>query len=254
MPKKKLDWEHVRSLLRYTTVEFLMLSVIVCIWVVCYSLTLDVKLPTDDVETLYGLLFAAASMAFFVISLLIGILAIFGWQSIKEVIFDRIELGIQNRLEDLSTEYRGQNLTALGFMMAELSLDPDSLKPLSEDRLEYAILYCRRAYEVLEKTLGPSRLLAMNNLAYYLTVRGRGSDIGLVLHLAKELRREGDRLGKSHFLLTYCGAILRYSNDSGEREEVRKLLENLLQENLPAKQKKEAQAYLASLSVGATTP
>lgn len=251
---RKWDMVRVRELVRYATTELLLLSSIVLVWVICYQVTLGMELPTDDIDTLIALLFGAASVAFFVISLLIGILAIFGWQSIKETIADKVRLETSAKLDELRTELRGRNYTTLGFLMAELSLDRDTLKPVSPDRLEYAIDYCREAYETLEKVPGLARMAALNNFAYYLTVRGKRSDGGLVMRLVQELRLEGERQSKTHWILTFCGAVLCYSDDQQQKTEVKKILEDLLKENLPEKQKKEAEIYLASLSSQGTHP
>lgn len=237
---------NTHSRIRSTLVVVLLLSAILTMWTISVLAVTSTELPTQDLGDLASLLFGAASVAMFLLSFFIGVLAIFGWQSLREAIKERVDAAVTKELERVSREIRARHLTGLGFMIGELSHELNSLEPTNKERIEYSVELCRTAYDELAKLNGKDLLLAQNNLVFYSSIRNKKSDAGFILDLARDLRRKSTPLGRTDFLLSYCRAVICYSTDSQEKEEVRAILEEFEKSSIPDSQKKEARLYLAS--------
>ncbi len=234
----------------------LLLSLIALTWIIAVWIVTKAELPANaSLGDLSSLLFGAASVALFILSFFVAILAIFGWQSLQSTINDRVDQKVSGQIKEIyaliehfQSELTGRQLSGLGFMIGELSHDLRVLDPTDPYRLEHSIQLCRQGYDKLKDSGARSGLLlmALNNLVFYLCVRKGKKDREFVLTNARELRKAGEELDRPYLLLTYCRAILCYSSEPAERKEAETIAEELANSPIPENQKNEARLYLAS--------
>jgi hypothetical protein len=202
-----------------------------------------------------AILFGTGTIALVFVTLFAGVVAIFGWQKLEANVKRDVEDGIRKRLEKLDTLMRGRVISMLGFAIGELSSEPDQLDATRRDHLAEAVIHCRDGYNLLKKSGDrPAMLMGLNCLVYYASILGDPSQGRYLLEKARTLREAGDEFGIPAWLLTYCRAVLRYSNDPREKEEARAIAGGLLSANLTDQQQKEAKFYLDSLSPRTDTP
>jgi hypothetical protein len=183
-----------------------------------------------------------------VLTLLVGGLALFGWDKLEKIIRRDVEESLRERISTLETLMEGRVISMLGFAIGELSSEPDRLDATNRDRISEAVQHCERGYELL-KQAGERRpmLMGLNNLVYYSSIYGDMSKGRYLLQQARALRQAGDELGRPRLLLTYCRAVLRYSTDEKERAEAQSIASAVLAGALTDQERKEAKFYLASL-------
>ena len=202
-----------------------------------------------------AILFGTGTIALVFVTLFAGIVAIFGWQKLEATVKRDVEDGVRERLEKLDTLMRGRIISMLGFAIGELSSEPDQLDATRRDHLAEAVIHCRDGYSLLKKSGDrAAMLMGLNCLVYYASILGDPSQGRYLLEKARTLREAGDEFGIPAWLLTYCRAVLRYSNDPKEKEEARAIASGLLSTNLTEQQQKEAKFYLASLSPRSGSP
>ena len=232
--------------LQFSAAEVLLLVIISLTWIIPIGILqfFDVKHNNDFSDLLFG----AASVALFMLSFLVAILGIFGWQNIQEIIKDRVQIAVRNETERMSSEIRARHLNGLGFMIGEQCHGWNALEPTNEEHLEHAIDLCRSAYNEIAKIQSADPILPLliqNNFIFYSTLRRRTEDGDLLLEKARDLRRKCESLNRDDFLLTYCRVVTCYSEDPAERGSVRKILEGLKSRvDLPSPQRREAVLYL----------
>lgn len=230
--------------------------------------------------------FGAASVALFAFSIFFGVLAVVGWQAIERTIeravsksFDistrvveeatdkvsvatneklaslerelrnkiqLLESDLRTKIENLQDESRGRVFSGLGYMLGEMSIGQDPLRPQNKEKLENAVELCREGYELLKKVGGPAEFNGLNNLVYYSSAYGKDIDRDFFLEKARSLKEAGKMHNASNLLLTACRAILQYDTKPEEVQEARAILTYLVEAPGPDKQKKEAKLYLAS--------
>lgn len=205
----------------------------------------ETPLPSLAAGDQADLLFGAASLALFIFSIVIAILAVFGWQTIEGKIEERVERQLNSRLDRLEREMRGRVWSALGFMIGELSTKTGSLIPVDRDRLAQAIELCQAGYKELYGLGGAAEFMGLNNLVHYLCVEGDGSRRDFVLESARILKKRGQERERHWLQLTYCRAVLTFSEDASERTAAKALLEALVKSGkLKEYEKKEAKSYI----------
>jgi len=240
---------------------FLTISLIVLIWSLAFYALAHSRLGSfANVGEIATLLFGAASVALAVFSILIGVLAFFGWQAIERQIRDRvsasthsIELHTNKKIADLENELRGRAYSTLGYMIGEMNIEPGSLIPKDRERLEESVTNCRLGHELLQKVGGPMEYMGLNNLVFYSCAYGDNSNPALLLTQARKLKsaaQEHSGPGASNVLLTACRAILQYGTDPQEIKEAQDTLSRLASSRLPERLKSEARLYL-TISPGA---
>ena len=126
------------------------------------------------------------------------------------------------RIEVLRREMLARNNLTIGLLLGELSLRSDDVGDGNSDLLELSLEHCRVAYEQV-KRLGLFEFTALNNLIFFLSARGHEADKEFVLSKARKLREVGEEYGFAPYLMTYCRAVLRYSDDPDELREVREI-------------------------------
>jgi hypothetical protein len=241
--------------------QYLYLTLIFFIWCLSFFLiTQSHPAPIGDIGDIATLLFGAVSIALFLFSLLIGVLAIFGFQAIERYIRERVgisvtaaEIATNKKLKTLEYELRGRVDSALGYMLGEMGLEPGALTPEDPERLgrlEEAVAHCKQGYELLKEVGGPAEFTGLNNLIFYSCVYGKGVNRDFLLARARDLRREAQKhvgQGASNVILTACRAILQYGSDAQEIRDARATLTALISPAnsiLPERLKKEAKLYL----------
>ncbi len=206
---------------------------------------------TDQGAILEGV----ATIALVFVTLIVGVLAIFGWQQLTATVRREVEEDIRERIDRLELLMRGRVISMLGFAIGELSSEPDQMEPVHRDRLAEAVIHCRDGYQLLKKAGDrPAMLMGLNCYVYYGSIHGDPGKGRYLLEKARVLRDAGDEFGIPAWLLTYCRAVLRYGNDAKEREEARAIATGLLSANLTEQQQKEARFYSASLAARSPAP
>jgi len=213
-------------------------------WVGSFYLVRYSKINYENKEELSTLLFGASSLALVVFSLFIAISAIFGWQAIKEIIRDKVEAAMNAKTKALEYEIKGRTLSILGYMLGEMSLDPN-LRVQDWERLKEANQFCQMGYDYLSQVGGPSEFMALNNLVYYSSLEDDQSRSEFLVEKARLLKKRGQKYNAMNLLLTGCGVMLRFGTDEKERNQARRTIEAIVSKGeLSAKQRKEAKYYL----------
>jgi hypothetical protein len=227
----------------------LMLSVIVLAWVVSIDVAKTGLAPLSKLKVpdLATILFGAGSVALFIFSILVGIVAIVGWQAVEGKINEAVETATNERLAILENEMRGRGFAILGYVIGENSVLPDFSAPSNEERLTEAIFFCEQGYDRLKNTGVPTEFMALNNLLTYSCVLRDKSRRGYLLDGARRLRAAAEDHDSPNLLLTYAKTILEFSQEQEEVKEACSVLADV-QSNprLNEKQKREAE-HLASL-------
>ena len=212
------------------------------------------ELPSlGDMATL---LFGASSVALIIFSLLIGGIAIAGYQTLKEGVKKDIEVSMRERINELERELRGRVIAAIGLMSGTLYSKPEQLVQSEEDKdyLSEAVQYCDDAYRILKTLPGNVQYMALNNRAYYSCLLKGGDKVrdplfeGALLQDALELKKIGRDKNFTEALLTYCRVILQFGTDPGEIQEAYDIAKVLQVRELTPRQKKEVTFYVTHLA------
>ena len=202
-------------------------------------------------------LFGSTSVALIILSIVIGLLAVFGWRDLQNTIHNRVESGIREKLEDLEHEMRGRIFSGLGYMIGELSTRPDSLKPDKgrESHLSHCIELCLGGYKELKRVGGPAELTGLNNLVYYSCFVEDETQRELQLERARILKRYSDeQYYFPRFLLTYCRVILQMGGDPEEKRQALLIAAKLAEAPIPKHEQNEARVYLTSFPPATAKP
>lgn len=219
-------------------------GVIFLVWVLAIRLVEQSDVLALPHEQLTTILFGAASLALFVLSIGIGVLAIFGWKSLQDTIRGQVDKEVVR----LGNELRGRTLSAVGYLAGEMSLklSDEGLEIIDKDRLSECIELCRYGYENLSLFNGPGKYMALNNLLYYSIIDGGGKQDSQLLQGAFELLKVSQERNQINLALTACGAILKFSGDEKQRRTAVELLESYKKNSkLTSKQRNELARYLA---------
>jgi hypothetical protein len=174
-------------------------------------------------------LFGASALALMIFSFVVAFLGLFGWKKVEELIADGVQRQLDERLTRLEKEMRGRVQSGLGHLIGELSSKPGKLpSTVDRERLGRAVDLCEAGYKQLKGLGGGVELLGLNNLVYYLAVEGREDRREFVLASAKHLCLEGQERGTPWMLLTYCRAVLTFSDDEAELKSAERIVQGLL--------------------------
>ncbi len=233
----------------------LMESIIIALLSVSFfavSLALTKNIPAANLPDLGGLatlFFGVSGVGLVLLSLFVGGIAVFGWQSLKEDIRAKVEASTRERIDYIGRESRGLMLAAIGFMIGAQHSKPDVLEQSEKDKdyLSESVYYCRQAYKILKDMEGTARYMALNNLIYYSCLHGEAEKSDYLLEQAKTLKSVGQEYNFPEFQLTYCRAILQYG-DGATFPDAHQIAKALLKGPLSDRQKKEATFYVTSLA------
>jgi hypothetical protein len=229
------------------TKRIFVFSLLIFIWIASFYLARVgfAGLPRlDGIWDLTAVLFSAAQICFFAISIIIAFLAIFGFQYFEGKIRESVERETTNRLANLEKEARGRSFAILGYTIGESSVKPDFSEPTDRARLEEAIRYCDQAYGFLKGTNLPTEFMALNNLLIYsCALRGRyKTRSGYLLEGARRLRKGAEEHDNQNLLLTYCHTVLEFSYEPRELEEACSIFKVILgRDDINEKQKREVE-------------
>jgi len=146
----------------------------------------------------------------------------------------------------VSHEMEGRMLASMGYVLGEISIRPDSLEVVDPDRLKEAIALLQESYGKLREVGGPAEYMALNNLVFYSSFLEDSSRRDFLLVAARKLLEVGLLHNTKNLLLTACRVLLQFGNTK-EKRRARKILGELLQGSLSAKERREVELYLASL-------
>lgn len=234
-----------------------MTSVVVALWagsflVVMIGLKLGLPIDEEDIPgvgDMATILFGASSLALILFSLLVGGIAIIGWQSIKEELRKAIEASTHERINLVEKELRGRVLAVIGFMIGSQNSNPEKLhQDEYRSALSEAVWYLQKGYDILKDLEGRGKYMALNNLVYYSCLYGDELKRDYLLKQARVLKELGQELNWPTALLTYCRVILQWSPSIEDLRDARAIASATLRMNLTERQKKEATFYVASLT------
>lgn len=184
-------------------------------------------------------------------SLLMGAVALLGWQTLKKEVRKDIESSTKARLELLEKEVQGRAAATIGFTLGELHSNPGQLNQEEHNRdyLAEAVSFSQKGYRFLKDLPGTSKYMALNNLIYYSCLYGAGVERrDYFLEQARVLKKVGQESDAVPLLLTYCRVILQYSADLNETRDALSIAAGLLSRvDLTERQKREAAFYTTSL-------
>jgi hypothetical protein len=194
-----------------------------------------------------GTLLTAASLALFILSSLIAVFGIFGWQNLREHIDNRVKQVSEGRFLELHKETQGRFYSVMGYNMTELSMEEGSFEPKDMNRIAVAVAHCRRGYEYLKDSSPGPRLMALNNYVYYLCLRRDPSNGPWLIKQAVELLEAGQRFQVARLVLTYCQVIARYSRAPASRRLAFNLLRQINTDFSMEKHEEKEALYCESL-------
>lgn len=228
---------------------FILIMVVVVIGAAIVAI-LGFRLPQGDLGDVTALLFGAASVAMFVLSFLVAVAAIFGWQELRRTLVDRVAEEMRAAREEMDLEIEARVYAGLSLIVGRLCRDERSLKVNRHDLIDAAILFCRRSVNAFKKMRNPEierYAVVRNNLAFYLALRGSTADAGYALELVDELEEWAPAYEDRSGTLTVCLVALQYAADRGRRETARKVLSEIKADPRSSQhEKKEAEEILAS--------
>jgi hypothetical protein len=228
----------------------LVFSFLIFIWIGSYDLAtigFAALPPMNSIWDLTAVLFSAAQVCLFVISVVIAALAIFGFNYFEGKIREAVEKETAARLANVEKEARGRSFAILGYLIGEDSVNEDFTAPTNEERLREAINYCGDAYNLLKGTNLPVEFLALNNLLGYSCALHDKARRGYLLECAERQREAAEVHGSENLLLTYARTILEFSLEPEKLTNACAMVEDIKSSSkLNEKQKREAD-YLSSL-------
>ncbi len=229
-------------------------SLVVLTWVVSIFLASRISLKDlgvsgqPELADLAAVLFGAASIALFALSILIALLAIFGWQAIQANLRESVERATSAKAELLESELRGRVFSVLGYTVGEICHSPDQIKATDPRRLRTAVQLCEQGHALLQKVGGPGEAMALNNLVFYASLLGDDARQDFLLRNARRLREEAQKHHAVNLQLTYCRVVLQLKGSRpDEKKEARELLTAILESpGTSADEKREAKLCLSS--------
>jgi hypothetical protein len=223
---------------------------------IAFGLVLKTKFTGLHIGDLSTLLFGASSVALILYSLVITALAVFGWGFVQAAIEAEVGSVIDKEIKALRSEISGRHYSGMGFILGRTSYSATTFEVTDSLRLEDAIAACQAAVQYFDendedKDRQNYRLALINNLVFFLTLRGRDTDREFVLTEAEELDKEGWTSDDIGLVLTACRAILRYSTNPAKVQNAKFKLLDIRQnktKRISDDERREASRYLEEAS------
>jgi hypothetical protein len=196
-----------------------------------------------------ALLFAAASLALLLLSILISFVAVVGYERISKEIERKVADAFKNESTAFGNEIIGRQYAAMAYPLLRFAFDAKTLEVRDQRLLSEAIDLYRIAIDKVPKEKKLLYLDFTNNLVFSLCLRNRDVDGGFVRSIAFELRDNGLQSQNYSMILTACRAMFRYGNLPQARE-ARDLLTKLCSDptvGMSENERDEASAHLAWL-------
>jgi hypothetical protein len=214
----------------------------------------------NAVSDLATLLFGASGITLAIFSLVVGGVAVAGWNTIKEGVRKDVETTIRSDISQVEKELRGRVLANVGMVLGlfyarthEQVLpgqvhDDARARAERDDYLAEVVEHCLRAYKMLKEVKSVGQFMALNNYVYFSCLHGRPSSRIILLEMARELRRVGEERGYWDALLTYCLAIDKFSDVPEDLRTAAGIALELKEKgNLTDRQRREAASLATSL-------
>lgn len=244
--------------MQFSGSEVLVLVMLSLIFCVAFLLVALLNRPPAQSGDLIDLLFGAASISLFLVSFFVALLGIFGWQSIREFLRERVDAAVQvetkelsGRIDQLEAQSGGRLKAGLGAVFGMVAFDgpPYEREVVKQDLLDFAIANAQLGYdELLTIPESQYRWTALNNLLYFKSAKREDRDFVLAnVEALRQYAAKAPLAQRQTYLLTYCKAVLTFSSSGEKREEVRRLLEEISARPLETNAKREADHYLVSL-------
>lgn len=234
---------------RVKVVLFLALSIslIVLIWslsfyLVRHSDASGIKTLSD----LATLLFGTTSVALFIFSIVIAVLALIGWQSIISAVRETARETALQASKPWENEFKGRVYSAMGYMIGEMSIKEGALEAKDLDRMQDAVSLCQKGYEFMKDAGEPAKFMGLNNLVFYLCLAEDVSRREFLLKSAHELMEAGQEHNAINLQLTAYRVMLQFGDDRERTWARSRLIEITTSRNVSEKERKEAKLHLAS--------
>jgi hypothetical protein len=229
------------------------LSINALIWSITFYFARASGLP--DLRGVSGslmdLLFGSASLALFMISIFIGVVAVIGLPYIVSEVRKSAQDEVKEIVQPVRDEMRGRVFSAIGYLRGESSIDHERFEVTNKNGLAEAITLCEQSYELLQKVEGPAEFTVLNNLLYYYCVYSHNeidryrSRSNFLLDSARRLLQAAIQNKSLNLQLTACRAILQFGRDREEKLRARDLLIDIKMSKESSEElKKEAQRHL----------
>lgn len=210
-----------------------------------------VSMPESIPYQSFHVLLAAASLAMLFLSVVIAIVAVFGWNEIQTV----IERQVDSALKESRNAYQGGIKLATGTMYGRLCREErgEEIEITSPFMLESAIEKTKEAYDLLQESGDDwAELKAANNLAFYYALSESDRNATTAIVLAQKLRTHHDFAAKPPLINTYGRVVAVFAEffDQPDRklEEAERLLEGLIDSSkVRMREKKNARRHLGRL-------
>jgi len=185
-----------------------------------------------------GVVLTAATLALFVFSTLIALVALVGWPNLDKFIMRKIHEVVDPTLNTIQRELRGRSSCTAGYALGELSLGKgkESIRVERRELLEAAVDSCFTGFRELEGAGDGPRLMALNNWLYYSTLLKDPLPLltdSEALEYARELEKVGRRVRATRLQLTYCRVVARRIGDHEERMRAKTLLHSITKQLSP---------------------
>jgi len=145
-------------------------------------------------------LFMAASIALFVIAIALAVLTLIAALWGRDWVISEIEKHSDRQSEIAAARMAG----FVGFLCGKL-------RDTQPEFLDQAIAFSRDAYKTLP-VKERAKVAALNNLAFYLSIRADAADGNECVELARLLRRHYGETGNLEHLNTYASVVAAYHN------------------------------------------
>lgn len=191
-----------------------------------------------------NVLLVLATMALFTVAIAIALITVIVTAFGRQWVIDHIQQEIQKNLERVQGELRGRIHGYVGFIFGRL-------RDLNPPLLTQAIIFTRDAYYALpDGTKGKAE--AINNLAYYYSVKGDNVDGREAVRLITELRRDYARIETTNHLTTFASVAETFydffPDSKSVLKEAEQVMEKLLvDDTVSDAHKKDAQRHLERL-------
>lgn len=233
----------MRPMLQKDALTVIKITSIVSLNVVLWSystwLVTNIRwMPLPECGDLATLLFGASSIALFIFSILMALVALIGWSEIQSRL---------KRVDNLENQLNGRVLSTLGHLLGEMSVDRETfdVKDKERERLDEAITHCQNAYEILQGHGEKLEFMALNNLIYCLSLANESGRSDFLLEEARRTNKVAQKHRSNNLILTSSRAILQLSSDKEEKSRVRTSLRSIQESSLAtSSQKREATVYL----------
>ena len=232
-------------MLNQLTRLFSVVFIVSLLWFSSFLYVKNSYVCAEPVGNLSDVLFGASSVALSLVTLIIAVVALFGWQFVGKSLEK-----VSQETASLGNEYKGRMMSALGYFVGEVNKAEDSIGARDEHKMKEAVDLCQKGYEFLSATEGPGRFMALNNLVYYLCVYGKTDGKAdyrrdFILSSADELMRMGQKKDSINLQLTACRAMVQYPIDVKKAIYAYELLGKIkLNPAASELEKKEAAQYL----------